>query len=99
MIPSTKVYTKVYTKEANKEVNSSSKLLRLTTLVLLMFMAGCSALEAQLTAVEEPEGVCLDYRSFRTVVEECTPLYGRLICIDKEKTRVVCTRRETIDSE
>lgn len=88
MIPSSKVYTK----EANKEVNSSSKLLWLTTLVLLMFMAGCSA-------VEEPEGVCLDYKSFRTVVEECTPLYGQLICIDKEKTRVVCTRRETIDSE
>ena len=92
MIPSSKVYTKVTTKEANKEVNSSSLLLLFTTLVLLMFMAGCSALE-------EPEGVCLDYKSFRTVVEECTPLYGQLICIDKEKTRVVCTRRETIDSE
>ena len=91
MIPSSKVYTK----EANKEVNSSSLLLLFTTLVLLMFMAAsCTTLEAQLTAVEEPEGVCLDYRSFRTVVEECTPLYGQLICIDKEKTRVVCTRRE-----
>lgn len=93
MIPSTKVYTKVYTKEANKEVNSSSLLLLFTTLVLLMFMA------ASCTTLEEPEGVCLDYKSFRTVVEECTPLYGQLICIDKEKTRVVCTRRETIDSE
>jgi len=93
MIPSSKVYTKVITKEANKEVNSSSKLLWLTTLVLLMFMA------SSCTTLEEPEGVCIDYKSFRTVVEECTPLYGRLICIDKEKTRVVCTRREAIDSE
>ena len=93
MIPSSKVYTKVTTKEANKEVNSSSKLLRLTTLVLLMFMA------ANCTTLEEPEGVCLDYKSFRTVVEECTPLYGYLICIEKEKTRVVCTKRETIDNE
>ena len=93
MIPSTKVYTKVTTKEANKEVNSSSILLWFTTLVLLMFMA------ASCTTLEEPEAVCLDYKSFKTVVEECTPLYGQLICIDKEKTRVVCTRRETIDSE
>lgn len=92
MIPSSKVYTKVTTKEANKEVNSSSLLLWLTTLVLLMFMAGCSALE-------KLEGACLDYKSFRTVVEECTPLYGHLICIDKEKTRVVCTRREDNGSE
>ena len=92
MIPSSKVYTKVTTKEANKEVISSSKLLLFLTLVLLMFMAGC-------TALEEPAGVYLDYRSFKTVVEECTPLYGQLICIDKEKTRVVCTWRDTTDSE
>ena len=83
MIPSTKVYTKEY----NQRNKTKEILLGLTSVVIPM-LGGC-------VLPEEPEGVCLDYKSFRTVVEECTPLYGQLICIEKEKVRVICTKRES----
>jgi len=82
MIPSTKVYTK----EDNQRNKTKEILLWLTSVVILM-LGGC-------VLPKEPEGVCLDYKRFRTIVEECTPLYGQLICIEKEKVRVICTRRE-----
>jgi len=52
--------------------------------VLLLLLTGC-------VTQEEDDRICLDYDTISYQMEECTPLYGQLICYDKIKTTVFCT--------
>ena len=52
-------------------------------LLPLLLVAGCT------TATDDR--LCLDWKSSIEVVEECTPMYGNMICVIKEKPRYWCT--------
>ena len=56
-------------------------------LVLLCFLPAC-------VTADKDDRICLDYASAPEVVEECTPLYGNIICVTKEKTRYWCVLYE-----
>ena len=51
-------------------------------LLPLLLVAGC-------TTVAD-DRICLDWKSSIEVVEECTPMYGNVICVTKEKPRYWC---------
>ena len=48
-------------------------------LPLLLLVAGCTT--------TDDDRLCLDWNSSIEVVKECTPLYGNIICVTKEKPR------------
>ena len=51
-------------------------------LLPLLLVAGCNTVT---------DGrICLDWKSSMEIVEECTPLYGNIICVQKEKPRYRC---------
>lgn len=43
---------------------------------------------------EEDDRICLDWDYIIEPYEECTPLYGNIICATKEKPRYWCTLYE-----
>ena len=51
-------------------------------LLTLVLLTGCT------TPVDNR--TCLDWKSSMEIVEECTPLYGNIICVQKEKPRYRC---------
>ena len=51
-------------------------------LLPLLLVAGCTTVADDRT--------CLDWKSSIEVVEECTPMYGNVICVTKEKPRYWC---------
>ena len=50
-------------------------------LLALVLLTGCTTPDNR---------TCLNWNSFIEVVEECTPLYGSIICVTKEKPRYWC---------
>jgi hypothetical protein len=42
---------------------------------------------------------CLDWKSSIEVIEECTPLYGNVICVTKEKPRYWCVLYDESSTE
>ena len=61
-----------------------------TALSLVLGLSACS------TNQTKEEFICLDYEIIPLVVEECTPLYGNIICIEKEKTKVMCVQKQSV---
>lgn len=57
----------------------------------LLLVAGC-------TAVTD-DRICLDWKSSIEVVEECTPMYGNVICVTKEKPRYWCVLYDESSTE
>jgi len=43
--------------------------------------------------------MCLDWQTYIEVVEECTPLYGNIICVLKEKPRYRCVLHDESSTE
>ena len=41
-------------------------------------------------ASTDDDRICLDWDSRKEIIEDCTPLYGNIICVQKEKTRYWC---------
>lgn len=54
---------------------------KLIVLSLSIIFAGCTSID---------DRVCLDWDSSIDMVEDCTPLYGSIICVTKEKPRYWC---------
>ncbi len=83
MIPFTKVVPMSLLKYKTKEVNSSSRLQKLT-LVLLMFMAaGCTSIQEQQS--------CTDVRVVPTPEFKCTYTNPwHMVCTNKRVYRTVC---------
>ena len=48
---------------------------------------------------EKDDRICIDYGSYTIVVEECKPLYGAMICMDVEKTRLYCKLYDEVNDE
>lgn len=61
-----------------------------TALSLVLGLGACSTNETK------EEFICLDYEIIPLIVEECTPLYGNIICIEKEKTKVMCVQKQSV---
>ena len=59
-------------------------------LSLVLGLGACSTNETK------EEFICLDYEIIPLIVEECTPLYGNIICIEKEKTKVMCVQKQSV---
>lgn len=59
-------------------------------LLPLLLVAGCTTAETR---------DCLDWRSSIEVVEECTPMYGNMICVTKEKPRYWCVLYDESSTE
>ena len=59
-------------------------------LLPLLLVAGCTTAETR---------DCLDWRSSIEVVEECTPMYGNMICVTKQKPRYWCVLYDEISTE
>ena len=59
-------------------------------LLPLLLVAGCTTAETR---------DCLDWRSSIEVVEECTPIYGNMICVTKEKPRYWCVLYDESSTE
>ena len=59
-------------------------------LSLVLGLGACSTNETK------EEFICLDYEIIPLIVEECTPLYGNIICIEKEKTKVLCVQKQSV---
>jgi len=47
-----------------------------------LMYTGCSTVE--------DDRICIDYGSFTTVEEKCIPLYGAIICSEREVTKTYC---------
>jgi len=60
-------------------------------LIPLLFVAGC-------TTVTD-DRICLDWKSSMEIVKECTPLYGNLVCVTKEKPRNWCVLYDESSTE
>lgn len=60
-------------------------------LLPLLLVAGCSTVT--------DDRICLDWNSSMEVVEECTPLYGTLVCVTKEKPRNWCVLYDESSTE
>ena len=67
--------------------------MRKITIALLsgLLYTGCSTVE--------DDRICLDWDSIVEIVEECTPLYGNIICVTKEKPRYWCVLYEESENE
>ena len=67
--------------------------MRKITIALLsgLLYTGCSTVE--------DDRICLDWDSVVEVVEDCTPLYGNIICVTKEKSRYWCVLYEESENE
>ena len=61
--------------------------------IMAVILLSCTAPENQ------DDRICLDWDSSIEVVEECTPLYGNIICVQKEKPRYWCTLYEEIETD
>ena len=59
-------------------------------LLPLLLVAGCTTAETR---------DCLDWDSSIEVVEECTPMYGNIICVIKEKPRYWCVLYDESSTE
>lgn len=59
-------------------------------LSLVLGLGACSTNETK------EEFICLDYEVIPLIVEECTPLYGSIICIEKEETKVICVEKQPV---
>ena len=53
--------------------------------IFLLFLAGCTTTE---------KGMCLDWKVHEDVREECTPLYGNIICVERKVHTYQCILRE-----
>jgi hypothetical protein len=60
-------------------------------LIPLLFVVGC-------TTVTD-DRMCLDRKNSIEVVEECTPMYGNMICVTKEKPRYWCVLYDESSTE
>ena len=60
-------------------------------LLPVLLLAGC-------TSVPDNR-ICLDWQTYIEVVEECTPLYGNMICVLKEKPRYRCVLYDESSTE
>ena len=58
---------------------------------VLLFITGC--------ATTEDDRTCLDWDYIIGPVEECTPLYGNIICVTKEKPRYWCVLYDESSTE
>jgi len=56
-----------------------------------LLYTGCSTVD--------DDRICLDWDSSIEVVEDCTPLYGNIICVVKEKPRYWCVLYEESEDE
>jgi hypothetical protein len=57
----------------------------------VLLLAGC-------TSVSD-DRVCLDWKNSIEMVKECTPLYGNLVCVTKEKPRYWCVLYDESSTE
>ena len=60
-------------------------------LIPLLLVAGCTT--------TDDDRICLDWNSSIEVVEECTPFYGNVICVTKEKPRYWCVLYDESSTE
>ena len=51
-------------------------------ILVVMCLSGCVTERRQ----------CLDWAYYKTIKDDCTPLYGEMICIEKEVTHYYCVR-------
>jgi len=58
--------------------------MRKITIALLasLMYTGCSTVD--------DDRICIDYGTLTTVEERCIPLYGAIICTEKEVTKTYC---------
>jgi hypothetical protein len=50
-----------------------------------LLLIGCVGMD------DKKQGYCLDYRKAPVEVEDCTPLYGSIICVTKIEIRYWCS--------
>lgn len=55
---------------------------------LLLLVTSCTTVE---------KGDCLDWRHYKTREQVCTPVYGNLICVERDVIKYFCVLREDPD--
>ena len=58
--------------------------------LLLVVLSGC---------VQPERGVCLDWDIKEEIRDECTPLYGQMICAERTVHTYQCVLREELKDE